>query len=353
MKNLIATNPITPYPLAGLDLKKLAKFHDMPSLKSGKKINGDYLHFSEGLQDSSITWSGKNLDGFYSTALLTGKTKNAIRLVPNVKSKVNLASLDFGSVLQADGCTLSASGQYTLDQKTLEVCDLGFKVPFCIKDWEGLYLSELMRAGSNLDDNFPNGVMDYCLMQLAMHISAEIEQLIMKGATDGSPATLCDGFQKKFLADSAVVDVAVDGTKLHGATTVVAELTRMYAALPDTLLNQVDANGNSKFKFFLNLKTIRALRLAMYAAHPALILENQSISIDNFLGIPIIPTPGLGDYKAVLCDPFNLWYGTDLDSDTEEIIMVKDPLNPKQHYAIGSMKVGWNYGVGAEIVYYN
>ena len=41
-----------------------------------------------GLIDSSITYSGKNAEGFYTTALLTGDTKSRIRAVPNVKDKI-------------------------------------------------------------------------------------------------------------------------------------------------------------------------------------------------------------------------------------------------------------------------
>jgi hypothetical protein len=74
-----------------------------------------------GLIDSSITYTGKESEGFYSTALLTGNTKSIIRLIPNVKDKVKIASLDMGDFLQADACTLSADGNYTLDQKEIQV----------------------------------------------------------------------------------------------------------------------------------------------------------------------------------------------------------------------------------------
>lgn len=332
---------------------ELIKFNKIEGLKSGIVKDGKYIKLAEGLQDSSITYNGLNLDGFYSTALLTGSTKNKIRLVPNVKTKANLGSLDIGNVLQADACTVEPVGQYTLDQKTIEVCDLAFNVPFCIKDWEATYLSERMRAGANVDNNFPNGVFDYIMAQLAKKISAQTEILLLRGNTAGSPATLCDGLEKKLLADASVIDVAVDGTKLHGATTVIGELTRMYNAIPETILNQMDENGNTIYKFFLNLKTIRAYRLALIAAAPALVMYNSGINALNFAGIDIIPTPGLDDYKAILCDPMELWYGTDLDSDLEQVILAQDPLNRKIYYAQGSFKFGTNFGIGAQIVYYN
>lgn len=300
-----------------------------------------------GLVDSSITYNGKDADGFYSTLLLVGDSRTKFRQVPNVKSKVNLASLDMGDFFQADACSLTESGNYTLDQKTLEVCDLGFKIPFCIKDWEALYLSEAMKPGSNVEENYPNGVIDYIFAQIALKGSALLEDITWQGDTDASPADLCDGLQKKLLADGTVVDVAVDGTKLHAKATVLGELERMYVAVPDTMKN------NPNLVFFLNKKTISAFKLALIATSPALVNYNQGNFDLNFIGIPIVEAPGLGDYKAVLCDPMNLWYGFDLVSDEKEISFVKDPVNPKTHYAIGSLKVGFNFGVGAEIVYYN
>lgn len=300
-----------------------------------------------GLVDSSITYTGKDAEGFYSTALLTGNTKSIIRAVPNVKSKINLASLDMGDFLQADACSLSESGDYTLDQKTLEVCDIGFKVPFCIKDWEGLYLSELMKPGSNVEENYPNGVVDYILGQMALKLSADTENLLFQGDTAGSPASLCDGFQKKWLADGNVIDVAVDGTKLHAASTVIAEIARIYNDIPDTISN------SGKVVIMINKATATAYKQALAAANPALVGYNQGDYSLRYIDVPLIVAPGLGDYKAVACDPMNLWYGFDLLDEENQIEFIKDPLNPKQHYAIGSFKFGVEYGVSEEIVYYN
>lgn len=299
------------------------------------------------LVDSSVTYTGKDADGFYSTLLLVGDSRTKFRQIPNVKDKVKLASLDMGDFFQADACSLSASGDYTLDQKTLTVCDLAFKIPFCVKDWESLYLSEQMKPGSNVDENYPNGVVDYIFAQIALKGSELLEQLTWGGSTTASPPDLCDGLEKKLLADGTVIDVAVDGTKLHAKSTVMGELERMYLAVPDTMKN------NKNLTFFLNKKTISAFTLGLIANSPALVNYNQGNLGLNFLGIPIVEAPGMSNYKAVLCDPMNLWYGFDLLSDEKYVDFTQDPLNKKQHYATGSLKFGVDFGVGAEIVYYN
>lgn len=303
--------------------------------------------FQLGLVDSSYTYTGKDALEFYSTLLLTGNSKALFKQFSSVKNKINVPSIDMGSLLQEDACELTASGNYTLDTKEISVCDIGFKVPFCVKDWEPLFLSELMRPGSNVEENYPNGIVDYIFAQMRNKISADIENITFQGDTAGSPASLCDGLQKKLLADSAVLDVAVDGTKLHEAANVIGELTEMYLRVPNTL------KFRENLRFMINPATAAAYKVAMAATHPALNAYNNGDFQLTFMGIPMVVCPGLGDYKAILCDPQNLWYATDLSSDEMEIMFVKDPVNPKQHYAIGSFKLGFNFGVGAEIVYYN
>lgn len=299
-----------------------------------------------GLVDSSITYTGKETDGFYSTLLLVGNSKEKFRLIPNVKDKVKISSLDMGDFLQADACTLDASGSYTLDQKELSVCDFAFKISFCSKDWETNYLSESVKPGSNVEQNYPNGVVDYVFNQVALKGNALLERLTFQGSTTASPPDLCDGLQKKWLADSNVIDVAVDGVKLHAAATVIGELTRMFLAIPTTL-------DKSKLMWGINQATADAYVLALIAANPALVGYNQGDYSLTFAGMPLTVCKGLGTYKSFVSDPENIIYATDLASDETQIKLVNDPLNPKTDYAIGSFKFGVDYAKGAEIVYYN
>jgi hypothetical protein len=298
------------------------------------------------LIDNSTTYTGKEAEGFYSTLLLTGDTRKLFRLMANVKDKAKIASLDMGDFFQADACTLSADGDYTLDDKTITVCDLAFKIPFCIKDWESNYLSALTKPGANVDNNFPNGVIDYIFEQIALKGSALLENLTFQGDTAGSPPTLCDGLEKKWLADNAVIDVAVDATKIEDATTVVGELTRMFVDIPQVL-------DKSKLTWGVTQATYDAYQLALVAANPALVGYNQGDRGANFIGMPLTVCRGLSPLKSFIADPNNLIYACDLLSDEQYIDFTQDPLNKKNYYATGSLKFGVDYEKGAEIVYYN
>lgn len=295
-----------------------------------------------GLTDNT-TYTGKDTDGFFSVALLTGDTKSKVRLVPNAKSTVKMGSLNLGSILQADACSLEGVGTYTLAQKSLEVCDIAVKVPICAKDYEANYLSESLRAGSNVDENFPEGFVGYLLELVAQQISTETEALFWQGDTAGSPASLCDGLLKKFVADSTVIDVA--GTTLS-ASNIITEIGKLYDAVPDTI------SDRGKVVFFISPKAAKFYRQALVAANPALIAYNNGDFTLRYIDIELVVSAGLPTNDMVAAEPMNLWYGTDLVTDEKEIKIVTDPLNPKQSYIITSFKWGVNYGVGAEIVYY-
>lgn len=299
------------------------------------------------LIDDTVTYTGKDADGFYSTALLTGNTKDVIRKIPNVKTKVKLGSLNLGDILQHENsCSVPESGDYTLAQKTLEVCDLAFNIPLCEKDYEGNYLSEMLRPGSNVEENYPNGFLDYLLMLVGEKISEEIEAIMW--ATTGSPTGLCDGFVKLFLADSEVLDVQSPTTLT--SSNIITEMLKVTSRIPTTIKNK----GKDKVKIFMSIEAFDLYETAIVNANPALYALDTYDGKKKFKGYEIIVSPGMGTNTMVACDPMNLWYGFDLLSDEREVAFIRNPNAGERKKAniVGSLKIGFNYGVGAEIVLY-
>lgn len=291
----------------------------------------------------NTTYAGKDTDGFFSIALLTGESKSRIRLVPNVKSSVKLAQLDLGDILTDDSCNISATGNLTLSQKTLTVCNLAVKVALCVSDYESNYLSESMRPGSNVEENFPGGFKDYLLNLVAQKISEQTEELLWQGDVDDSPATKCDGLLVKLAADATVLTVS--GTPLSSSN-IITEIGKVYDKIPDTI------SSSGKVAIFISPKAAAYYKQKLMADHPAMYAANNGDWALRYIDVELIVAPGMPTNKMVAADPMNLWYGTDLVSDEREIEIVKDPLNPKSHYIMTSFKWGCEYGVGREIVYY-
>lgn len=296
---------------------------------------------------NNTTYCGKELEGFYSVALLTGKTKELIRLIPNIKSTAKLTSLNLGNILQADSCVFNASGAATLDQKTITVCALKVNVEFCEKDFETLYLSETMRPGSNVDGNLPPTFQEWILNKLIPEkISAETERLLWQGDTEGSPADLCDGLLKKMLADGDVIDVG--GTTLS-ASNIIAQIGLVYDKIPDTIIN------TGKVVIFISPAAGKFYKQALVAANPALIAWNKGDFNLSYLDVPLVVSPGMTKNYMVAAEPMNLVYATDLVSDETEVqvLSMKDILGQPTVRFITEFKWGNQYCNGVEIVFYH
>ena len=300
------------------------------------------------LIDSSTTWTGKDADGFYSLYVLTGDSKSTFRQMANVKSKEKVASLELGSFLQADACAVSASGDHTIDDITVEVCDLAFNIEICEKDYENMYLSETMKPGSNADQNFPAGLVDYIKGQIGDKLNAEMERIAWQGSTTASPPDLCDGILKKLRADVNVVDVASPLTLSE--SNIVSELTRIIKVIPKTIKNR----GKNGVKIYMSIAAGAFFELAMYATSPAIYAYNRDEMQLRFAGYEIVIAAGLYDNTIVVTDPMNLIFATDLAADEKTIEFVQNP-NPgskKKWNFIGSFKAGFQNVKGSEIVLY-
>lgn len=296
---------------------------------------------------NSTTYTGKDLDGFYTTALLTGTSKSTFRLFPNVKSSVKVGSLNLGNILADDSCSFAATGTITLAQKTLSVCALKVNLELCEKDYESIYLSEKMRPGSNVDGNIPSDFNEFLLNLVAARISQQTEVIAWAGDDSASPVTLCNGIIYGLTNDAGVIDVAADGTKISATSTVVAEIARIYTAIPNTL-------DVSKLTLYISIATARAYKQALVAANPALVGYNQGSYELTYIDLKMVVAEGMPTNKAVCADPMNLWYATDLVSDENElnVISMKGILGEPTVRMVTEFKIGFGFGNAAEIVLY-
>lgn len=293
----------------------------------------------------NTTYTGKDAVGFYSKAILTGDVKSMIRVMPNVKSKEKIARLDLTNIVQEDDCTFTDLGTTTLSQKTLEVCPLKVNLEFCTTQFEANYLSEQLRPG-NTGEVMPASFEEYLLEQIAVNTSATLEDLLWNGDTAGSPATVCDGFRKKFLADSAVVDVT--GTTLS-ASNILTEIAKVYAAIPNAIMMKPDLRifiSNAAFKFYS-----QAIAAGTGNGGAYFIGEKPL----NYLGIELVVAPYLPANEMVAAQLGNLWMGTDLvnDFDDVQILNMYRVLGSPTARFTARFKFGVEYGVGEEIVWYH
>lgn len=299
------------------------------------------------LVDNTV-FNGRDAEGFFRKVLTTGSAKNELTLIPNVKSKIKLAFSDLGNILQADDCTFSATGEGSLNQKTLEVQDLKINLEYCATTFEANYLSLQLRAGSNSEEVMPASYAEYVVDYVAAKVAADLEITMFKGdtATASYPLNLCDGLVKLLLADATVIDVSATASTLTAAN-VVGELNAVLEAVPAEVRNQPN------FKIFVSQEIAFFYKQAQAATQGGLFLVGDKEL--NYLGYRLIPTSGLTTKQMIAFNSEKVFFLTDLTSDWDEVLLIpqRQISGARTERFVSSLKFGVNYLYGAEIVLYS
>ena len=295
----------------------------------------------------NTTFYGKDAEGFFKKVLTTGVAKNELTLVPNVKSKIKLAYSDLGNILQADDCSFSATGEGTLNQKTMEVCDLKINLEYCATTFEANYLSLQLRAGSNSEEVMPASYAEFVVDYVAEKVASDLEITMFKGDTGTAsyPLNLCDGLIKQLQNDGTVIDVTATASSITSAN-VVGELNRVLEAVPSEVRNQPN------FKIFVSQEIAFSYKQAQASTQGGLFLVGDKEL--NYLGYRLIPTSGLTAKQMVAFNADKVFFLTDLTSDWDEVLLIpqRNISGARTERFVTSLKFGVNYLYGAEIVLY-
>lgn len=295
----------------------------------------------------NTTFYGKDAEGFFKKVLTTGLAKNELTLVPNVKSKIKLAYSDLGNILQAEDCSFSSTGEGSLNQKTMEVCDLKVNLEYCATTFEANYLSAQLRAGSNNDEVVPASYADFVVNYVAEKVSADLEKVMFQGntATASYPYSLCDGLIKQLQADGDVVDIAATASSIS-ASNVVGELNRLLEGVA------AEVRSEANFKIFVSQEIAFAYKQAQASTTGGLFLVGDKEL--NYLGFRLIPTSALTAKQMIAFNSDKVFFLTDLVSDWDDIIIIpqRNISGARTERFATSLKFGVNYLYGSEITLY-
>lgn len=296
----------------------------------------------------NTTFYGKDAEGFFRKVLTSGVAKSELSLIPNVKSKIKLAYSDLGNILQADDCSFSSTGEGSLNQKTMEVCDLKVNLEYCATTFEANYLSLQLRAGSNNEEVMPTSYADFVVNYVADKVASDLEKTMFQGDTGTAsyPYSLCDGLNKLLLADSDVIDVSATSSTITSSN-VIGELNRVLQSVP----SQVRQEAN--FKIFVSQEIAFAYKQAQAATTGGLFMVGDKEL--NYLGFRLIPTSGLSAKQMIAFNSDKVFFLTDLVSDWDDIIIIpqRNISGARTERFATSLKFGVNYLYGNEIVFYS
>jgi hypothetical protein len=253
-----------------------------------------------------------------------------------------------GSGLVLDNsCDFSAAGTLALTEAVLEPKSLQINLDICkntlLTSWNALE----MRAGR--DAGAPVSFEDYVISYMGEIIADATETSIWGGVT-GTPGQF-NGFTGYHLlpgTDATVVQSAAAGA--YTATNIVTELQRLVTDILGG--TAADVLGKDDSYIYMSRKTFQFYIQKMSTDGYLNAYNMQGDYAPLFEGIKIAVCPGMEDNQMVFAQKSNLFFGTDLLSDSTRIgIMDMSAIDGSDNLRlVARYTAGVVQGVGADIV---
>jgi len=303
----------------------------------------------------TTTYAGEFAGLYIGTALFASPTvfNDGISVRQNVKYKEVIKRVTHDGIIKNASCDFNPTSTITLDERILQPKELQVNLQFCKdtfqSDWESIAM------GFSAWDNMPPKFTEFILARVAEVIAEQTERDVWQGlgAQDGQ----FEGFEPLFRADATVIDVGTPGA--IDATNVIDEMGAVAAAIPKSVYRAI-AN-DLKMYVATNVWKSYVTALGGFGANGLGANGFQNLGTNNALGvsaltfggIEVFHAPGLTDGSIVAAQKSNLFFGTGLLSDYNEVrILDMASIDLSQNVRVAARyTAGVQYGFGNEIVY--
>tara|TARA_R100001509_G_scaffold100632_1_gene58819 strand:+ start:1123 stop:2031 length:909 start_codon:yes stop_codon:yes gene_type:complete len=296
----------------------------------------------------TTTYAGESAKKYIAAALLEGTTlaNGGMTIMPNVKHKSVIQKVDVSGLIANATCDFSDAGTVAISERIITLEEFQVNVKFCTKQFVDSW--ESAELGASTFKNMPSSFGDFIIGNFADQISASVENAIWQGAN--ASAGQIDGFEVLWAADSDIVDVTATTVT---ASNVIDELGKILDAAPNTVY------GKEDLTLYVSRNMMKAYVRALAAQGGG--YENRvNMWYDmntplSFDGIPLFLANGLSDNTAALAQKSNLYFGTNLVSDMNEVRVIdtSETLGDQNARFVSRFAYGIQYGYGAEIVFYS
>jgi len=301
----------------------------------------------------TTTYAGEFAGKYISAALLSGKTlaEGNITVVPNVKYKQVMKKVATDDIVKNATCDFDDTSTLTLTERILEPEEFQVNLELCKQtfrsDWEAVSM------GYSAFDNLPSNFSDFLIAHVADKVAQRMETNIWTGTN--ATAGQFDGFITTLGADNDVNDVT--GTASTAAN-IITELGKIADAIPSAVYGSEDMTIYLPSNMYRNY--VRALGGFGASGLGAAGTDNKGTQWYNggaglqFDGIQIALAPGLSDNDAVAAQKSNLFFGTGLLSDQNEVkvIDMADLDGSQNVRVVMRFTAGIQHGIGGDIVLY-
>ena len=311
------------------------------------------------LPSVTTTYAGEAAAGYIAAALLSANTldKKLVTIMPNVKFKSVIQKLEVSGIVQDASCDFTTSGSVAISEQVLTPKELQVNLLLCkqefVDSWEALQL------GFSAFDEIPKNFNDFLISYVGGKVAEATEESIWKGvnATNGQ----FGGFQTAFSASiaaggaTAVLAAKSGSIVISGSVTsanVIDKLNSVVNTIPDTVYGKPDV------LLYVATDVAKAYQQALAGGAIGANGWNNQMNVGekpfNFNGIEIVWCPGMSSSKIVAAQKSNLFFGTGLLSDYNEVkVLDMANIDGSQNYRIVMRYTGGTqFGIGQDIVYY-
>lgn len=306
----------------------------------------------------TTTYAGEAASGYIAAALLSANTldKKLVTIMPNVKFKSVIQKLDVSGIVQDASCDFTTSGSVAISERILEPKELQVNLQLCkqefVDSWEALQL------GFSAFDEIPKNFNDFLISYVGGKVAEATEQAIWQG-TNSNGSFL--GFQSALSASiaaggaTAVLAAKSGSAVISGSVTsanVLSVLNNVVDTIPSTVYGKPDV------LLYVSTNVAKAYQQALAGGAIGANGWNNQMNVGekpfNFNGIEIVWCPGMSDSKIVAAQKSNLFFGTGLMSDFNEVkVLDMSNIDGSQNYRIVMRyTAGVQFGIGQDIVYY-
>ena len=301
----------------------------------------------------TTTYAGEFAGKYISAALLSADTieGGGITVKPNVKYKEVMKTLSTNALVKDAACDFADQSVVTLAERILQPEEFQVNLELCKKDFRSDW--EAIEMGYSAFDTLPPSFADFLLGHIAAKVAQKTESNIWQGAT--ANAGEFDGFTALLAADATVIDVV--GTTVTAAN-VIDELGKVVDAIPTAVY------GKEDLYIYVSQSIARSYVRALGGFGANGLggngVNNAGTTWFNggdlaFDGVKLFVCSGMPDNDMVAAEKSNLFFGTGLLSDHNEVKLIDmADLDGSQNVrVVMRFTSGVQFGIGADIVLYS
>ena len=310
------------------------------------------------------TYSGEAASGFIAAALLSANTldKKYVTIMPNVKYKQVIQKVQATSIVTDASCDFVNSGSVALTERILEPKELQVNLSLCkqefVDSWESLQL------GYSAFDTIPANFNDYLVSYVSAIVAEATETSIWQGvtATNGQFGGFGPALSASVALSGSTSVIAAGASSptshagaISGSITSANVLSKL-----DSIVNSIPTAvyGKEDLLIYVPTNVAKAYQQALAGGAVGANGWNNQLNVGekpfNFNGIEIVHCPGMAASTVVAAQKSNLFFGTGLLSDHNEVkVLDMADLDGSQNFRIiMRYTAGTQFGIGQDIVYY-